>query len=75
MGHYLESLWEAHLNLGQLNQVVRDLDAKEYEEFLNERKLVVEEQQQELQEKKEANQTYLPQDHNNDAQQEKATQY
>ncbi|XP_045131964.1 uncharacterized protein LOC123516553 isoform X1 [Portunus trituberculatus] len=35
-------------------EVVRDLDAKEYEEFLNERKLVVEEQQQELQEKKEA---------------------
>lgn len=35
-------------------EVVRDLDAKEYEEFLNERKLVVEDQQRELQEKKEA---------------------
>lgn len=35
-------------------EVVRDLDANEYEKFLNERKLVVEEQQQELQEKKEA---------------------
>ncbi|XP_063367544.1 large ribosomal subunit protein uL11m [Cydia amplana] len=35
-------------------QVVRDLDAKEYEEFLAERKLAVEEQKKQLQEKREA---------------------
>lgn len=35
-------------------QVVRDLDPKEYGEFLEERKLVVAEQQRELEEKKEA---------------------
>lgn len=35
-------------------EVVRDLDSKEYGEFLEERKLAVEEQLQELQEKKEA---------------------
>lgn len=35
-------------------QVVRDLDPKEYEEFLIERKEIVEQQKKELQEKKEA---------------------
>ncbi|XP_063387186.1 large ribosomal subunit protein uL11m [Cydia fagiglandana] len=35
-------------------QVVRDLDAKEYGEFLAERKLAVEEQKKQLQEKREA---------------------
>lgn len=35
-------------------KVVRDLDAKEYGEFLEERKAIVEQQKKELQEKKEA---------------------
>lgn len=35
-------------------EVVRSLDAKEYAEFLEERKAIVEEQRKELQEKKEA---------------------
>lgn len=35
-------------------QIVRDLDANEYREFLDERKLIVEAQRQELQEKREA---------------------
>lgn len=35
-------------------QIVRDLDPKEYGEFLEERKIIVEAQKKELQEKKEA---------------------
>ena len=35
-------------------QIVRDLDPNEYSVFLEERKLVVEEQRKELQEKREA---------------------
>lgn len=35
-------------------QIVRDLDANEYKEFLEERKLTVEAQRLELQEKREA---------------------
>lgn len=35
-------------------EVVRDLDAKDYETFLQERQVVVEEQRRELQEKREA---------------------
>ncbi|XP_046402235.1 39S ribosomal protein L11, mitochondrial [Ischnura elegans] len=35
-------------------EIVRDLDPKEYGEFLNERKIIVENQKKELQEKKEA---------------------
>lgn len=35
-------------------QIVRDLDPVEYEEFLQERKVVVDEQQKQLQEAKEA---------------------
>lgn len=35
-------------------EVVRDLDPKEYEEFLKERAVIIENQKKELQEKKEA---------------------
>ncbi|XP_022914020.1 large ribosomal subunit protein uL11m [Onthophagus taurus] len=35
-------------------EVVKNLDGKEYEEFLNERKIVIEQQRKELQEKREA---------------------
>lgn len=35
-------------------KIVKDLEAKEYEEFIKERALIVEEQKRELQEKKEA---------------------